>query len=182
MTFPLFAHPHVWVDVRSEILVDKGRFVGIQETWALDEEFSQLILTDGDTNGNGKIDPSEVKAVKSAYFDNLKRFDYFTHVFQGQKVIPIPQQVEGFQAVLLPSGKMQYQFLLTFNVPLASGPVSLSFYDDTFYVDVEFEKKEPVSTKVSGGGKATVTFRPDKSKAFWGGEIVPNFVVISWSP
>jgi ABC-type uncharacterized transport system substrate-binding protein len=170
------------VDVRSQIVVDNGKVTGIQETWALDEEFSQLILSDCDQNGNGKIDASEVRAVKSAYFDNLKLFDYFTHVFQGPKAVLIPQKVEDFQAVLLPSGKMQYQFLLPLNVSLATGPLSVSFYDDTFYVDVEFEKKDPVIPKVVGGGKTSVVFRPDKAKAFWGGEIVPNFAVISWSP
>lgn len=176
------AHPHVWVDVHAEILVDHGKVTGIRETWVLDDEFSQMILTDGDTNGNGKIDPTEIKGVKSAYFDNLKLFDYFTHVFQGQKAVSIPRAVQDFQAVALPSGKVQYQFVLPFNQPLAVGPLSVSFYDDTFYVDVEYEKKDPVITSVVGGGKATVVFRPDKSKAYWGGEIIPNFAVVSWSP
>jgi len=172
----------VWVDFRSEIVINQGSVVGIQETWSLDDEFSVMILTDGDTDGNGKFSPAEVRAIKLAYFDNLTQFDYFTHLYQGAKALPTPKSVSEFEVVLLPSGRIQYQFFLPLKVSLTSGPLSVSFYDDTFYVDVEYAKTSPVTLRVLGGGRATLAFHPDKSKAFWGGEIIPVFAVVTWVP
>ena len=178
---PVSAHPHVWVDVRCNVLIDGGTVKGLQVTWALDDEFSQLIMADNDPQGTGRLAPSAIPGVKKGYFDNLKLYDYFTHLYQGKQAVTIPA-AQKFTAALLPSGKVQYEFYLPLNIKLASGtPFSLSFYDDSFYVDVEFEKKNPVTFTVTGNGQATVAFRPDKSKAYYGGGVVPTFALVTWT-
>lgn len=178
---PLAAHPHVWVDVQVEVVIDQGTATGLNVVWLLDDEFSQLILSDCDTNQNGKIDPSEVPAVKASYFDNLRLYDYFCHIYLGKKSIPTPVP-QKFQADLQSSGKMRYRFFLPLNLKVTSKvPLLLSFYDDSFYVDVEFVKKDPIILTVTGGGTSTVSWHPDKSKSYWGGEITPLFASISWS-
>ncbi len=113
---PLAAHPHVWVDVQVEVVIDQGTANGLDVVWLLDEEFSQLILSDCDSDQNGRIDPSEVARVKAAYFDNLRLFDYFCHIYLGKKSVPTPVP-QKFQADLQPSGKcaISFSFRLTLN-------------------------------------------------------------------
>lgn len=182
LAVPAWAHPHVWVDVRCAVVIDAGTVKGLQVTWALDSEFSQLIMADNDPAGTGKIKPSAIPGVKKGYFDNLKLYDYFTHVYEGKKAVAIPT-AQKFNAVMLPSGKVQYEFFLPLNVKLeAKTPFSLSFYDDSFYVDVEFEKKTPVTFTVTGAGQAVVAFKPDKSKSYYGGGVTPTYAIVTWNP
>jgi ABC-type uncharacterized transport system substrate-binding protein len=163
-----------------EVIVDGGSATGLRVVWFLDEEFSQLILSDCDTSGKGTIEPADVPRVKAAYFDNLRLFDYFCHIYQGKDALPTPVPQE-FQADLQASGKMRYRFFLPLNLKLKEkDPLSLSFYDDSFYVDVEFVKKDPVILTINNGGKASVTLRPDKTKSYYGGGVTPTFATITW--
>lgn len=59
---PLGAHPHIFVDVGFEVVVDdQGRLTGVKVTWAYDALFSLLITEDMgmDADGNAVLTPSE---------------------------------------------------------------------------------------------------------------------------
>jgi len=47
---------------------------------------------------------------------------------------------------------------------------------------MEFIKTDPVVLTITDGGKASTTFRPDKSKTYYGGSVTPTFAYITWSP
>ncbi len=179
---PLLAHPHVWADVRTEITVEAGYVEGLWSTWTFDEVFSQVILMDHDTDGNGRFSAPENTILKKGYFDNLRIYRYFTHLALGSRSLetPTPNQ---FQGSVTSDGRVVFRFFLPLGLRLdAKTPLAVSFYDDTFFTDMIFDKKSPVNLKVTDGGKASFVLRPDKSKTYYSGQVTPTYAFISWSP
>jgi ABC-type uncharacterized transport system substrate-binding protein len=179
--FPLWAHPHVWVDVKAELAVTSGYLDGVWTEWTFDDAFSQLILADSGPAGTGKLDARANAVVKRGYFDNLRAYGYFSHLALGTRTleVPLPQK---FQASVTPDQKVKYRFFLPLGVRLdAKTTFAVSFYDDSFFTDMVFVKQTPVVLAVTGG-TASVVLKPDKSKSFYGGLVTPTFAFITWSP
>jgi ABC-type uncharacterized transport system substrate-binding protein len=182
LTNALWAHPHVWVEVKAEVTVAAGFVEGVWTDWTFDDEFSQLILADNDPGGTGKVDAKMNLSIKKSYFDNLKTYSYFSHFILGKRDLEIPAP-QKFQASIGPQGKVTYRFFLPLGIRLdAKTPLAVSFYDDSYFTDMEFTKKAPLTLTVTDGGKAAVTFHPEKSKTFYGGQVTPIYAYISWSP
>ena len=179
---PVSAHPHVWVDVRAELTVAGGYIEGVWAEWTFDDAFSELILADNDPGGTGVIDTRTNASIKKGYFDNLRGYGYFSHFGLGSRTLEVPAP-QKFQASVTPDHKVRYRFFLPLGVRLdAKTTFAVSFYDDSFFTDMVFEKKTPVVLTVTDGGKASVSFKPDKSKTFYGGLVTPTFAFITWSP
>jgi ABC-type uncharacterized transport system substrate-binding protein len=182
VTLPLSAHPHVWVEAKAEVTIAAGYVEGVWATWSFDDVFSQLILADFPADASGKFDAKTNAGIKKGYFDNLKTYQYFSHFVLGKKDLDVPQP-QKFQASTTPDGKVIYRFFVPLAVRLdAQTPLCVSFYDDTFFTDMIFDKKNPVTLTVTDGGNASFAFKPDKSKTFYGGQITPTFAAITWSP
>lgn len=178
---PLTAHPHVWADVKAEVTVAAGFVEGIWTQWTFDEVFSQLILSDHDADGDGALNPRESASVQKGYFDNLKLYAYFTHLGLGSRKLDVPPP-QKFEAAVQ-GGRITYRFFLPLGLRLdAKTSLAIAFYDDSFFTDMVFEKKNPVALKVTDGGKASVAFRKDPSKTYYGGQVTPTFAFISWGP
>jgi ABC-type uncharacterized transport system substrate-binding protein len=178
---PATAHPHVWVDVKAEVSVAAGYVDGVWTTWTFDDVFSQLILADHDTDGNGKLDDQESLGVKKGYFDNLKGYQYFVHLGLGTKRMDVPEP-QRFQAGVSTDGRVTYRFFLPLALRLdAKTPLAVSFYDESFFTDMVFEKTNPLVLKVTGG-RATVSLKKDSSQAYYGGQVTPIYAFILWSP
>jgi ABC-type uncharacterized transport system substrate-binding protein len=78
---------------------------------------------------------------------------------------------------------MVYRFFLPLGLRLdAKTPLAVSFYDESFFTDMVFDKASPVALQVTDGGKASFSLKKDPSKTFYGGQITPTFALISWSP
>lgn len=177
---PLAAHPHVWADVRAEVTVAGGFVEGIWSVWTFDEIFSQLILADHD-DGDGQLSPQESTSVRKGYFDNLKTYQFFTHLGLGPQKLPVPLP-QKFQASVT-DGRITYRFFLPLGLRLdAKTSLAVSFFDDSFFTDMVFEKKNPVILKVTDGGKASFSLKTEPSQVYYGGQVVPTYAVIRWSP
>lgn len=176
------AHPHVWTEVQASLTVEDGFIDGVWTTWTFDDMFSQVVLADNDLDGDGKFDVKENALLKRTYFDNLKNYQYFSHLVLGGKSLPIPTP-QKFQASVAADGKVLYTFFLPLNLRIdAKTPLAVAFYDDTFFVDMAFAKSKPLTITTKGTGKCQVSILPDKSRTFYGGQVTPIFAFIYWSP
>ena len=178
---PLAAHPHVWADVRAEVTVAGGYVEGVWTTWTFEDVFSQLIRSDHDTDGNGRFSPEETTLLKKGYFDHLKVYRWFTHLALGSTELEVPEP-QNFQATITPEGRVCYRFFFPLGLRLgAKVPLAFAFYDDTFFTDMVFQKSSPVILKVTDGGQASVSIRPDKTKTYFAGLVTPVYSFITWS-
>jgi len=47
MVTPTVAHPHMWVDLESRVMLhNDGRSIAIQQTWLFDDFFSTAVMED----------------------------------------------------------------------------------------------------------------------------------------
>jgi ABC-type uncharacterized transport system substrate-binding protein len=139
---PAAAHPHVWVDVASQILFDtEGRMVGIRHHWRFDEFFSAYAVQGLDADGDGVLTREELQPLAQVNVESLHEFDFFTFVSVGD-------YNAGFAApqdywLEHEDGVLTLHFTLPLSRPIkASGPVHVEVFDPEYFVAFELPSKE----------------------------------------
>ncbi len=182
LPFSLAAHPHVWITARAELVMDAGYLEKLKVEWTFDELFTNLLLLDYDRNADRRLSAEESLGVKSGYFDYLVSSGYFTHLSLGKTAIPVPR-VSEFEAVINAKGQAVYRFSIPLGQRIdARTPFRFAMYDETFFTDMVFDKASPVKLTQKGGGKSRLQVAPDKTQAFYGGQVVPVFATVNWGP
>jgi len=140
-------HPHVWVNVETEILTGPNQEItGFRHKWTFDEMYSEFAVNGLDTNGDGIYSEQELLPLAQTNIEALKEFEYFTFAFLGKEKLPLKEPAPGY--------RLQYKnklLTLYFTLPLAS-PVprdkikdfSFAVYDPGMYVALTLDKKAPV--------------------------------------
>lgn len=143
---PAMAHPHVWVEMRSDLVLnDKGQVSAVNLMWTFDDAYAQMALEGLDTNGDGVYDPSELEPLTRENIDSLKDYGYFTYVrYNGQKQA-IGAPVDAGQ--IYSNNKLQLHMQVPLLTPLdpAKGAFVLKIYDPDFFIAFDYPKEDPVS-------------------------------------
>jgi len=176
---PLWAHPHVWVDVKVEAVVDSGVLLGLGVEMTLDDMYSSLILEDTAPQARA-LDAQAIEAIRTSYFQDLGHFDHLTHLTWGKNTLKVPTP-ERFSAALGAQGRLTYQFFLPLTLRLAVGTVfGASFFDESYYVDVGFVPKTPVTLKSLGAGTPSLNLKkPSGTTDAW---VAPASFELRWKP
>jgi ABC-type uncharacterized transport system substrate-binding protein len=75
---PAFAHPHIWVSTRTEVVVENGAIVALRHAWTFDEYYSATAVDGLDTNKDGTYSREELAELAKINVEALKEFGYFT--------------------------------------------------------------------------------------------------------
>lgn len=132
---PASAHPHVLVEMRTEMLFDaKGAISGIKHIWTFDEFYSAFASQGLDANKDGKLDTAELAPLAQTNVESLQEFNYFTTLkFDGQNLsVQSPKDY----SVSMDNNRLTLTYTLPLSAPLASQtkPIQLEIYDPTFFV------------------------------------------------
>jgi ABC-type uncharacterized transport system substrate-binding protein len=85
LAVPAAAHPHVWIDMSSDVVFDDtGMVAAINIEWTFDDGYAQMALDGLDTDGDGVYSASELEALTRENMDSLK--DYTTPAFSGGRI------------------------------------------------------------------------------------------------
>jgi ABC-type uncharacterized transport system substrate-binding protein len=170
------AHPHVWIDARAKLIFHNGKITSIRMHWTFDPLFTAMVMHEHDKDKNKKFSRAEAADVEKNAFSNLKNYSYFTHLRLNGKPAKV-SRVTGFKPSYA-GGKLVYEFTVLLDRPVDPQKTRFGFgvYDETFFIQVEFEKKQPVA--VAGAGSAGCTYRivVDKKHPYYYGM---NFPVIA---
>jgi len=140
-------HPHVWVNVETEIVTGPNQEVtAFRHKWTFDEMYSEFAVQGLDANGDGIYSEEELKPLAQTNVEALKEFDYFTFAFLGKDKLTLKEPA--------PDYRLEYKnklLTLYFTLPLAN-PVprdklrefNFAIYDPGMYVAMTFDKKAPV--------------------------------------
>jgi ABC-type uncharacterized transport system substrate-binding protein len=151
------AHPHVFVDVKSELVFDtKGQFTAVRHQWTFDEMFSSYAVQGLDKDKNGEYSAEELQPLAQINIDSLKEFDNFTFVKVGKDKHSLGQARNYTLSYDKAATKLTLSFELPETQPRVMGKEALSVevYDPTFYVSFKFVEKDPV--KLVGAPNACV--------------------------
>jgi len=172
------AHPHIWISAMVSFVFEEGKLVGLRQAWVFDDFFSATLIADFDKDKNGEFDAAEQGELAARAFAALRDSDYFTRVRQGLESFPI-LDAENFSATQN-DGLVFYGFTLPLGEPLdpAAGPIIAGIYDSSFFVDIEFDRNDPVRFNGLPSGACTYAIREDPADAIYGGLVIPPSVTI----
>ena len=178
-TGPATTHPHVWIDTQATMEFKDGKVTAVHLRWSFDDLFSSFVINEFDKNKNKTFDAEEIAQVQTNAFANLKNFNYFTHLRIGKDKLKI-EKVRDF-APSIEDGRLVYRFTIDVPKPVDPGQskVGLSVYDETFYVDVAFAKKDPVRFKGIAKGACKYTVTRDKDNPIYFGAVLPQLATLS---
>lgn len=143
---PAQAHPHVWVEMQSDVVFnDQGLITAVNVSWTFDDGYAQLALDGLDKNGDGVYDPSELEPLTRENLDSLKDYNYFTYVRYNNKPQAIAAPVDAGQ--IYSENKLQLHFQVPLVTPVdpTRGEFVLKTYDPEFFIAFDYVKDEPVS-------------------------------------
>jgi ABC-type uncharacterized transport system substrate-binding protein len=139
------AHPHVWTDMRSSLIVDdKGMITGIRAEWTFDSAYSAFALDGLDANGDGVYGPNEIKLLTDENIANLAESDYFGFMRLDGKLLPRGEVKDYAQTYN--NDRLTLYFVLPLQTPVdpRSGAFSYKIYDPDFFIDFTYVKDDPV--------------------------------------
>lgn len=84
---PAMAHPHVWITMKSEVLVGPdGAVTGIRHHWTFDDMFAAF-AQGIEAKRKGQYTREELAPLAKVNIESLKEYDYFTYASaDGKKV------------------------------------------------------------------------------------------------
>jgi ABC-type uncharacterized transport system substrate-binding protein len=157
---PAFAHPHVFVTTKTELVFGKGgRVVAIRHQWTFDDMYSAFV-TEGLSEGDTLATKEQLAPLAKTNVEQLAEYNWFTFVkVNGAKLSfddPIDYSLEEGQDKLV---------TLRFTLPLkepasAKKAFILQIYDPTYFVDFEPSDKESITLVSAPEGCSTNQFKP----------------------
>jgi nickel/cobalt transporter (NicO) family protein len=143
---PAAAHPHVWIQARSDVVFDdKGMIVALNHEWTLDEAYTETAVDGLDVNHDGVYAPEELAPLTKENIDSLKEYAYFTAMKAGTTPVAFGEVTEAGQ--LWSNKQLKLHFRLPLKTPLdpRKQKVFYRVYDPGFFIAIEFSGKEAVS-------------------------------------
>jgi len=138
------AHPHVFVDAKTEIVFDlSGRMSAVRNIWQFDEAFTQYAIQGLDTKGDGKLTDAELKPLADVNVKSLKEYKFFTYLTVGRdgaKFLPPKEYWLEFHG-----GRLTLFFTLPMDNPMVPGKHALlEIFDPEYFVAFTFLKDNPI--------------------------------------
>jgi len=140
-----FAHPHVWVAVRSEVVfAPDGKIAGVRHAWEFDEMYSAYAVQGLGKDGKPPT-REELAPLAKTNVESLAEFEFFTFAKQNSAKLAF-KQPENVTLEANDKKLVTLRFLLPLEKPVAAKkPFSFQVYDPTYFVSFGFEKEDPVT-------------------------------------
>jgi ABC-type uncharacterized transport system substrate-binding protein len=152
------AHPHVFVDARSEFLFADGKLTAVRHTWQFDEAFTGYAVQGLDQNKDGKLDDAELAPLAKVNVESLAMFGFFTRL-----------SVNGTDVAFAPPTEYWLEFhdrrlTLFYALPLKSpvaikGGAALEVSDPEYFVGFSYLADQPVTLAAAPAG-CKAAYRP----------------------
>ncbi|MFN0191741.1 MAG: DUF1007 family protein [Aestuariivirga sp.] len=143
---PALAHPHVWVEMRSDVVFDDaGKISGVNIEWTFDDAYAQMALDGLDANKDGFYSEPEIAPLTKENMKSLKDYGYFTVMRLNGNLLEAGEAKEAGQ--LYANDKLKLHFHVPLKRPLdpRSGEFIVKVYDPDFFIALDYAKDEPVT-------------------------------------
>jgi ABC-type uncharacterized transport system substrate-binding protein len=141
-----FAHPHVWVTMRSELIyAPDGSVTAVRHAWTFDDMFSTF-ATMGFPKTNGTFTRKTLQPLAVVNMSSLKDFDYFTYAtIDGKRQKDVFKEPTDYWLTYAPKQtELTLHFVLPFKSPVKTKTLQIEVYDPTFFIDFGLAQHNPV--------------------------------------
>lgn len=151
------AHPHSFIALKTQLVVENGQLTGLAMAWTMDELTSADLLYDA---ADVQADSPVWKKLAAEVMANVIAQHYFTEFWRGSEKVtftPRPPQYSlarsGHQAVL------RFVLPLAHPQPLAGQRYRFATFDPSYFVDMHYAQNSDLSlpAQVPPGCKITLT-------------------------
>lgn len=155
---PAYAHPHVLVDAKAEVVFDKGKITAIRNIWQFDAAFTAFAVQGLDANGDGKLSDQELVPLAKVNVKSLAMFAFFTYLKANGKDVDFVQPTEYW--LEFHNARLTLFYTLPLKTPLEpKGTATLEVFDPEYFVAFTFLKDKPVTLDGAPAG-CGATFSP----------------------
>jgi ABC-type uncharacterized transport system substrate-binding protein len=160
---PAFAHPHVWVTIKSELVyAPDGSIMAIRHAWAFDDMFSVYATQGIEHKTSGAFTREELASLADTNVTSLKEYDYFNYArVDGKKRKdtfgdPVDYWLDYKDSVLT------LHFTLPLKTPVRAQSLEIDIYDPEFFIDFSFaDENSPVTMANAPAQCSLTTTRPN---------------------
>jgi ABC-type uncharacterized transport system substrate-binding protein len=156
---PAWAHPHVFVDARAEIVFDAaGEITSVRHIWQFDEAFTAFAIQGLDTNNDGKLSDDELAPLAKVNVDSLKEYEFFTWLRAGGRKYAFVPPTEYW--LEFHGGRLTLFYTLPLKAPVpVKGKATLEVFDPEYFVAFTFPKDRAVTMNGAPAG-CTAAYHP----------------------
>lgn len=138
-----YSHPHSFIDLKTDLLVEHNQLNGLKMTWTMDEITSADLLYDA---GSAKAGSPVWKKLAAEVMANVIAQGYFTEMSRnGQRITfkSVPQEYHLYRA----GNKAVLTFILLLRKPepLAGSRWQFSVFDPSYYIDMAHGSERDVT-------------------------------------
>ena len=140
-----FAHPHVWVSVRSRIgFSPDGKVASVTHDWVFDEMYSSF-ATQGLAKPGELVTREIFAPLAKENAGGLADLGYFTTLKVGAKAVDFGN-VTDYWMEERPDHLVAFHVVLPLKTPVSPGRyLSLLVADPEYFIDFEFDDKDPIA-------------------------------------
>ncbi len=159
-----FAHPHVWVTVKSEIVyAPDGSVTGVRHAWTFDDMFSTFALQGLESKKKGEFTREELAPLAEVNITSLKEFDFFTYAKVGGKKVAFDEPQKGKYWLDYKDATLTLNFTLLLKKPVKAKDFNIEIYDPTYFVDFSMAEKDPIALAGAPAGCKVSVWKPTEA-------------------
>jgi ABC-type uncharacterized transport system substrate-binding protein len=145
MSASAWAHPHVWVTVKSELIFGPdGSVTGVRHAWTFDDMFSTFAIQGLASKTKGEFTREELAPLAETNVSSLKEYEYFTYAkANGKKVEFVDPTADYYLDFDKKESVLTLNFMVPLKRPVKAKDFSLEVYDREFFIDFSLAEKEP---------------------------------------
>jgi ABC-type uncharacterized transport system substrate-binding protein len=170
---PASAHPHVWLDLKADYVIDADhKLSAITITWTFDEFYSAFAVSDFKKLPDGTYSQKDLDSLLKENLKNLKdpEWNYFAEVKQKGKQMAFKDAIPGASTYDPKLGQLTSTFTLPLRTPLVpseKAPVQIRIFDPTYYIDIEYVKDAPIHLTGDGHEGCTYSTKIPNAELVW---------------
>ena len=157
---PAAAHPHVWVTVKSQIaFTPDGKVAAVVHDWVFDEMYSSF-ATQGLAPPGELVKREQFAPLAKENAGSLAEIGYFTTLKIGGKAMDFGS-VTDYWMQERPDHLVEFHVTLPLKTPTpVTKFLTLRVADPEYFIDFEFDDKDPVALVSAPSGCAATVAKP----------------------
>ena len=140
----VLAHPHAFVDLKTQVLTENQTLKGFRMSWTLDEIASSTLIYEVQSS----VDPDKTKQdLTQEMIDTAKKDHYFSYLYNQKSNLILFTETPSDYGFVVENNRIIFSMNVYLSEPqkLSTVPITLMSYEPTYYMAMEYNDQSDVS-------------------------------------